>query len=444
MHARLADLLWCKPGLVKHNRRLRLEPPYPPAINIFPQVTIKVALLQIHCCPAAKSFRTQLESRFWCGLLHIADYRRVGDANESTLFLRRDAKLLPFRYLVAPNVLIMAATTLDLTTVFTPPTSCLQSVFTLSPSGSDVYESGTVTRGIASQCYPSGFRSVYENGSIFGNTFVFVNGGSSSEGVESTTYQSFYSPGVCPSGYSTDTARFSAQTFFATCCPSGYTLGPTGSNTNHEACTHTILGDYMTLIADGTSNTTIPYPGTAVAPAVKIAYMESDQANMVTGTNEPSSTSATSSSAASPAATSDNTAPTAPVSTDDTAFSDADRGLSTGAQAGIGVGVALAVMLAAGIIFFYLRSRRRKQRDRTQQTEGPQFEKAELPGSPSRRHADAELAADDAALNEASDEAAKPPEMDSMNVRAELPGDWEGAQAPGREESRDHRHEAPA
>lgn len=338
-------------------------------------------------------------------------------------------------------------TTLDLTTVFTPPASCLQSVFTLSPSGSDIYESGTVTRGIASQCYPSEFRSVYSNGTILGNTFVFVNGGSSSEGVESTAYQSFYSPGVCPSGYSTDTARFSAQTFFATCCPSGYTLGPTGSNTNHEVCTHTIMGDYMTLIADGASNTTIPYPGTAVAPAVKIAYMESDQANMVTGTNEPTSSTATSSSDASPAATSDTISATASTSAGDTALPNTNRGLSTGAQAGIGIGVALAVLLAAGIIFFCLRSRRRKQRDHAQQAKGPQFEKAELPDNPSDKggsYTKAELAADGAAINEASDAAARPPELDSMNVRAELPGDWEGAQAPGREESRDHRHEAPA
>jgi hypothetical protein len=66
---------------------------------------------------------------------------------------------------------------------------------------------------------------VYENGTITGSTFVFVNGGSSSTGVESTTYQRFYSPGICPSGSTTNTVQHDSATYYATCCPSGYSPG---------------------------------------------------------------------------------------------------------------------------------------------------------------------------------------------------------------------------
>lgn len=314
--------------------------------------------------------------------------------------------------------------------------------------GSDAYESGTVTRGIVPECYPSGFRSVYENGTILGTSFVFVFGSSTSRGIESTTYQSFYSPGICPLGYTTGTVQYDSSTFFATCCPSDYTLGTHTSGDPHRVtCTHTIVGDYMTLVGAGTSNQTIPYPGTAVAAAIKIAYAASDQAILVTGTDGLSSNTAASSSSVSATATPAAGSPTAPVPTQTTAL--AERGLSSGAQAGIGVGVSLAfILLVVGTGFFWMRSRRRRQQDRPQQVTESPFEKAELAGdSPSQaagRHSGAELAAEDTTVHEASDEAAKPPEMDGMNVRAELPGDWVGIQAPGHEQSRDHRHEAPA
>jgi len=68
----------------------------------------------------------------------------------------------------------------------------------------------------------------------------------------------------------------------------------------------------------------------------------------------------------------------------------------------------------------------------------PQFEKAELSGGsrPAGKHVDGELGTESIAVQEASGDAAKPAEMDGMDGRAELPGDWEGVQAPGREEQR--------
>ena len=284
---------------------------------------------------------------------------------------------------------------------------------------------------------------MYEHGTISGEEFLFVNGGSTSSGQRSTEYQSFYSPGICPSGYTTNTVVFSEAVQYATCCPSGYSLGSATASRNSAvdppACTHTIVGDYMTLVAAGASNQTIPYPGTAVAPAVTVAYAEADRASLFAITGDVTGNGDTVLSATSASTPSATASETSSVSSEATPSATPRRGLSTGAQAGIGVGVSLAViLLAVGIGVFWKRSRKRGQQDRVQKATGTQFEKAELAGDSQIpcRQGSAELAADGAAVHEASSEAAKPAEMDSMSVRAELPGEWIGVQAPGPGEQR--------
>ena len=112
-----------------------------------------------------------------------------------------------------------------LTTTFTPPGTCLLPTFTLAPIGNDsvspfaattsgldtIGASTSISRGVASECYPPEF------------AFATPNRVTS----ESTTYYlaSTFSPGIiCPSGYYTADQTVNEQdsntAYGATCCPS--------------------------------------------------------------------------------------------------------------------------------------------------------------------------------------------------------------------------------
>lgn len=78
-----------------------------------------------------------------------------------------------------------------LTTVFQPPESCFNNVYT--SLGGNVYEKDVSI--LSSECYPASFHSIF------------------SEGIP-------YSPGVCPSGYGYDsTTAYGDDATAALCCP---------------------------------------------------------------------------------------------------------------------------------------------------------------------------------------------------------------------------------
>lgn len=78
-----------------------------------------------------------------------------------------------------------------LTTTFTPPASCFDNVYT--SLGGGVYEKDVSI--VSSECYPSGFRTLF------------------SEAVP-------FSPGLCPSGYGYDsTTSYGDDATAALCCP---------------------------------------------------------------------------------------------------------------------------------------------------------------------------------------------------------------------------------
>lgn len=100
----------------------------------------------------------------------------------------------------------------SLTTVFTPPSSCLATTYTLSPEGSDVFpEEASVSRGYHSPCYPPGFQvlghyadfpatsNLTEDGTTTG---LEVSTTSTVLSTTRTDYSApnYYSPGICPSG----------------------------------------------------------------------------------------------------------------------------------------------------------------------------------------------------------------------------------------------------
>lgn len=80
---------------------------------------------------------------------------------------------------------------LALTTIFQPPASCFDNIYT--SLGGGVYEKDVSIK--SSECYPSGFRSIF------------------SEAIP-------YSPGVCPSGYDYDAVTsYGDDATAALCCP---------------------------------------------------------------------------------------------------------------------------------------------------------------------------------------------------------------------------------
>ena len=82
-------------------------------------------------------------------------------------------------------------TAIALTTVFTPPLSCFNNVYT--SVGASIYEKDVSIT--SSQCYPSGFDALFV-GSVP------------------------YSPGVCPSGYTYgSTEPYHNDATAALCCP---------------------------------------------------------------------------------------------------------------------------------------------------------------------------------------------------------------------------------
>ncbi|OKL62342.1 hypothetical protein UA08_02823 [Talaromyces atroroseus] len=231
-----------------------------------------------------------------------------------------------------------------LTTVFTPASSCLIDLwqYSATASGLECYVGTSQVQCNYVQLGPSATTSCFP----------------SDWDYEPTAY---FSPGICPSGY--ETACSSVTTFGtntetrATCCPSGYSC-QTGSDWpwyTTDLCTYHNPGPvtyvYTTdLPGVGTSTVTTSGSEGINAYGVQIRFQATDSVTALTTTtaSPTSSTSSTSSSS------STSTSSATPAST----------GLSTGAKAGIGVGVALAGLIAiAGIIFFFVRPRRRSASD---------------------------------------------------------------------------------
>lgn len=103
-------------------------------------------------------------------------------------------------------------TTPRLTTTFTPPASCLQPTFLLSPDGSDSASFETVKfnyaniyRGVYEQCYPPDY--------YLRTPFITTDG--ETDGV----MRHYFSPGICPSGWLGAGTNVQESTSTIVCCP---------------------------------------------------------------------------------------------------------------------------------------------------------------------------------------------------------------------------------
>lgn len=240
----------------------------------------------------------------------------------------------------------MATTTFAaLTTVFTPPSSCLERTYTLAPTGSDYTDEDgspggifTAYRGYSSECFPT--QATLSDGYVL------------------------FSPGVCPSAYSIATQWLDeSSATYAYCCPwymhasdSFYDCGSFPETTS------------MDIIGYGKSIATAGY---AFDTPIMIAWQSSDLSlfehhptavgtwNSATGIPSPASATNTAIPSVTEGSHFINLTSSAAESENSPAATNPETGLSTGAKAGIGVGISLGVFLITALIAFLLWKRRK-------------------------------------------------------------------------------------
>ncbi|MCJ1356986.1 MAG: hypothetical protein MMC33_006982 [Icmadophila ericetorum] len=185
------------------------------------------------------------------------------------------------------------------------------------------------------------------------------------------TSTAFYSPGICPSGYTTacitaNTAGTVTETI-ATCCPRSFDcaatndfLGCHSSISGGQAQLITVVaGDFSSI---ATTETEI-IGGYLNAYGVQIRFQATDLVPITTTISRATPSS-------SPGAT-----PTPPVSTP-TSTPAPSSGLSTGAEAGIGVGAAIAICIGLVLLWLGWRQRVKRRRAPSVHLEEPQATKA--------------------------------------------------------------------
>ncbi|PWY93540.1 hypothetical protein BO94DRAFT_572975 [Aspergillus sclerotioniger CBS 115572] len=235
-----------------------------------------------------------------------------------------------------------ATALLPLTTIFIPPSSCINNLWLVSSSTKTWMNLGP--RNTA-ECLPSSWE-----------------------------VSSYYSPGLCPSGYriaASDTIYDgSVIETAATCCPvTGIQTYSTRNTytpgwTELEVCTwqpgdKTILGyTYIWLGTDGsTSSTTtsMSSDGHINGYGISIRWQSTDFTTPSATTTAVSTASSTSTT---DTATNTSTNSSTTSSTALPTASPSPSGLSSGAKAGIGVGVAAGAVLAIFLVLFLMRRRK--------------------------------------------------------------------------------------
>ncbi|KAI1481238.1 hypothetical protein F4774DRAFT_407957 [Daldinia eschscholtzii] len=234
-----------------------------------------------------------------------------------------------------------------LTTSFTPPADCVASsaLYWVNTASTFYWLHG---RPGQSSCFPDDY-SPYQN--------------------------QYYSPGICPSGYTRacESRSIEGDTVVATratCCPQGnYECAPTSSSYSYPwgptlGCmsVYRINTELAFTTVDGTlkgdeeagSLTSVFAPGTIMAYGVVIQ-------------NSPTTTTAETATAT-PESSSSNSVPVSETSASTSATVEPQPGsnggtkLSASAAAGIGIGAAFAVLALGAAVLWMFWSRRRKRR----------------------------------------------------------------------------------
>ncbi|KAJ5361613.1 hypothetical protein N7541_002457 [Penicillium brevicompactum] len=239
----------------------------------------------------------------------------------------------------------MSATTpLALTTTFSPPAACTTETWWVEYLTGSYYFTTSVTGPLSgwffsqgptdwSSCFPSGYQA---------------------------TTDFYYSPGVCPSGYSIASATtISLGTNTETraaCCPSRYTAQSNNNlvwYTANRCFSDNKDPDHVWTYSDGDSVTSITTSGGINAKAVFIRWQETDFQTTTTTASEVTSTRSVARNTASVSGPS-ATASTA-ISTDDTSSQQAEP--SRAWIAGPVIGAVVACALIALVATWYNRRR---------------------------------------------------------------------------------------
>ncbi|CAI7624688.1 unnamed protein product [Penicillium glandicola] len=249
-------------------------------------------------------------------------------------------------------------TTLAMSSIFTPPASCSSS-WTYEPYAANLVENGLLLQnavasdGADPDCFPSGY-------SQYGRISPTI----------------VYSPGYCPSGYTSANLVIHSSATTAECCLSDFTYytESRAGTTTYAGCISNFPSTSSTIVTvrqvSGES-TQVTGPITMWAQPIQVELEASDSSLFVTATTTSNTTTL---------ATSTQTSTTSAQSATSTASTGTETsGLSTGAKIGVGVGVGAAglVLILALVFWFYRRRQAKAQQVAT--SGGP--EPSELGGS---------------------------------------------------------------
>ncbi|KAI1389120.1 uncharacterized protein F4822DRAFT_270263 [Hypoxylon trugodes] len=254
-----------------------------------------------------------------------------------------------------------------LTTTFTPLSDCTASsaLYWVNTQSTFYWLHG---KPLQSSCFPDSY-SPYQN--------------------------QYYSPGICPVGYTracefaSTNSEGSIEATRATCCPQGnyvcastsssysYPWGPSlGCMSVYRVDTETSFTTIEGTLAGGESAGDIM---SLRAPGTIMAYGVIIQNSGATATTSSSITSSTGSTSSGSAVASE-TGASASETDSNSDGNKSSGGLSAGAAAGIGIGAALGVLAIVGLIFWLFWSRRRKRKQQLVELESEQYSQ-QHPGS---------------------------------------------------------------
>lgn len=235
---------------------------------------------------------------------------------------------------------------LPLTTVFPVPTSCFDNIYYALFTSPDI-SAFRDYNALSSQCYPESYGAF--------------------EYPTATFEASWYSPGVCPSGYAIASSYYDneASATRAYCCPGASDKEwvpdfPWGGDGGRRVCISTVTTSTSLVLADRTTVVTDFF--SAYDWPISVMWAESDlnkftpaSAPLLAGKAASTSNAASTSSPAQMSETGTSTALPTPTGS---------KGLSTGAEVGIGIGVAaiaLALLAVAGFILYRRRKAKKVQ-----------------------------------------------------------------------------------
>ncbi|KAK4621884.1 Maintenance of mitochondrial morphology protein 1 [Fulvia fulva] len=212
------------------------------------------------------------------------------------------------------------------TDIFTPPTSCLQPTYTVSPAGNDVVGKLTAIRGYDSACYPF---------------------------ASAETGFPTMSAVACPLQYSFVAHQTDGRTTLGTCCPTGAHIV---SQTAPDLCTR-YTGYTSTTVVDATA-TSVVHNNFFVETAIVVSW---------TGGEKPQTTSTPSSSTTMTATAARGSVAAAPVVPEPDLGINPERVRQTATTIAVAVGCSIgSVVLIAMILGLITLRRHRKQKAQTQ------------------------------------------------------------------------------